>query len=161
MSKGGLDCQRTLFDLPGDITYLNCAYQSPQLKHSTECAIKQLGQKSRPWSMLPDDFFGPAEVLRERFADLIDAEPDDIAIVPSISYAMATAAANLPNHAGRHTVMLAEQFPSHVYAKNSNPARDVLMPADAPMGSAWQSQRLPCNRSGYGALNASVPIRPG
>ena len=138
MSKGPLDCQKTLFDLPGDITYLNCAYQSPQLKRSTECAIEQLGQKSRPWSMLPDDFFAPAEILRERFAGLIDAEPDDIAIVPSISYAMATAAANLPDQAGRHTVMLAEQFPSHVYAWQEKADGDCrITRVQRPLDGDW------------------------
>ena len=96
MNSTELECQRSLFDLPADATYLNCAYQSPQLNRSTELATQALRRKSRPWSITTDDFFTPAETLRALFADLIDARPEDIAIVPSISYAMATAAACLP-----------------------------------------------------------------
>ena len=123
----GLACQRSLFDLAGDITYLNCAYQGVQLQRSAQLAIEQLRRKSEPWTITADDFFTPAERLRVLFAQLIDASPDDIAIVPSVSYAMATAAANLPITGDRHTVMLAEQFPSHVYAWREYHGGDSLI----------------------------------
>ena len=116
MTAGRLSCQRHLFDLPDGVTYLNCGYQGPQLKASTQRAITELQRKARPWTITPDDFFTPAESLREQFAGLIDASPDDIAIIPSVSYGMATAAANLQAGDGQRIVMLSEQFPSHVYA---------------------------------------------
>jgi len=141
VSKDGLSCQKALFDLPDDVTYLNCAYQSPQLRHSTGYAIEQLGRKARPWGITPDDFFTPAEKLREQFAGLIDASPDDIAIVPSISYAMATAAANLPVRKDQHTVMLSEQFPSHVYAWQENTENDTKVTiVDRPADGDWSDQ---------------------
>lgn len=138
MSKVLLECQQSLFDIPAGITYLNCAYQGPQLRHSTNAAIEQLERKSRPWTITADDFFSPAERLREQFAALIDASPDDIAIVPSISYAMATAAANLTVGKNQHTVMLAEQFPSHVYAwRESGNQQARITTVERPRDGDW------------------------
>ena len=42
-------------------------------------------------------------------------DPDRVAIVPSVSYAMATVARNTPLAAGRTVVVVEEQFPSAVY----------------------------------------------
>jgi len=138
MSTGLLDCQQSLFDIPQGVTYLNCGYQGPQLRRSTEKAIEQLSRKSRPWAITSDDFFEPAQRLREQFAQLIDASMDDIAIVPSISYAMATAAANLPVGPIQHTVMLAEQFPSHVYAWQENiNSESRITTVQRPLNGDW------------------------
>ena len=137
MTTGRLTCQKALFDLGEEATYLNCGYQGPQLKSSTDFAIEQLGRKARPWTITPDDFFAPAEKLREQFASLIDASADDIAIVPSISYAMATAAANLPVGANQHTVMLSEQFPSHVYAWKETAGEATITTVDRPAKGDW------------------------
>jgi selenocysteine lyase/cysteine desulfurase len=138
MNGGLLDCQKSLFDLSDDATYLNCAYQSPQLKQSTENAIAALGRKARPWTITAADFFEPAEKLRQLFAGLIEASPDDIAIVPSISYAMATAASNLTFKKDGHTVMLAEQFPSHVYSwQERTTGDDRVTTVDRPNTGDW------------------------
>ena len=40
---------------------------------------------------------------------------DDIAIVPSTSYALSLAAQNLPAKSGQNLVLIAEDFPSNVY----------------------------------------------
>jgi selenocysteine lyase/cysteine desulfurase len=116
MSTVTLASQHALFDLPSDVSYLNCAYQSPKLRQSIAASELELHRNSRPWTISSEDFFGPAERLRTLFARLIDAEPADIAIVPSVSYGIAVAAANLPVNAGEHIVVLAEQFPSNLYA---------------------------------------------
>lgn len=63
----------------------------------------------------PSDFFTDAEVGRERFAQLVGATAEDIALVPAASYGTATAACNLPCAAGQRIIVLHEQFPSHVY----------------------------------------------
>jgi selenocysteine lyase/cysteine desulfurase len=46
----------------------------------------------------------------------MNAQQDDVAIVPSVSYGIATAAANVPIKAGQSIVILEQQFPSNVYA---------------------------------------------
>jgi len=141
MNVAVLDCQRPLFDLPEEVTYLNCAYQTPQLRHSTAKAATELARKSQPWNITVDDFFAPAEELREQFARLIGAHANDIAIVPSISYAMATAAANLPIREMGHTVMLAEQFPSHVYAWQENTTKSVrVTTVERPAEGSWTNR---------------------
>jgi selenocysteine lyase/cysteine desulfurase len=157
VSTALLECQRSLFDIPDGITYLNCGYQGPQLRQSTKSAIEQLKRKSQPWTITPDDFFSPAEKLREQFAALIDASPGDIAIVPSISYAMATAAANLPVGQHRHTVMLAEQFPSHVYTWREHGNRHArITTVNRPLDSDWTSDIIEAIDTG-----CSIAALPG
>jgi selenocysteine lyase/cysteine desulfurase len=111
-----ITCQRHLFDLPADIAYLNCAYMSPLLKHAAEVGVEALGRKLRPWRIHAEDFFTDSERARRRFATLLGASADTIALIPAASYGLAIAAANLPVARGRRLLVLAEQFPSNVYA---------------------------------------------
>ncbi len=109
--------QRHLFDVPDDVTYLNCAYMSPQLRSVTEAGLAAVADAEHPWELSVDDFFGPAEELRGLVASVLGAgdDPDGVALVPAVSYGVGVAAANLPIGPGRTVVVLAEQFPSHVY----------------------------------------------
>jgi selenocysteine lyase/cysteine desulfurase len=111
-----LPCQRHLFDIPDDIAYLNCAYMSPLLKSALEAGIVGLGRKAHPWEITPEKFFTGSEEFRVTAAQLIDASPNDIAIVPSASYGISTAARNLHIKKGQSILVLEEQFPSHYYA---------------------------------------------
>ena len=111
-----IPCQRDLFDLPDDVAYLNCAYMSPLLKHAAAAGAAGIARKTRPWTISSDDFFADSERARALFAKLLGAEADDIALVPAASYGVAIAAANLPFGEGQRILMLAEQFPSNVYA---------------------------------------------
>lgn len=110
-----LPCQRDLFDIPDDITYLNCAYISPLLRAAQEAGVAAVARKARPWRIMPRDFFSDAQVARDLFARLIGADAEGVALIPSASYGMAVAAANLRIAPGRRIVVLAEQFPSNVY----------------------------------------------
>lgn len=110
-----LSCQKHLFDIPDNITYLNCAFMSPLLHSVKEAGVKGVGIKSHPWNITPEAFFAMPEKLRSLFARLLSVEPDCIALAPSVSYAMAVAANNLPILAGQHILVLEDQFPSHVY----------------------------------------------
>jgi selenocysteine lyase/cysteine desulfurase len=111
-----LACQRHLFDLPADITYLNCAYLGPLSRSVLAAGLEGLGRKARPWEVQPDDFFSTLEEARLLFARLVAGDPDGIALVPSVSYGIAVAAANLPLPPGAEILVLEEQFPSNVYA---------------------------------------------
>lgn len=110
-----IDCQRHLFDVPDDIHYLNCAYISPLLRTAKTAAVAGLDRESHPWTITAADFFSPLETIRELFAQLIGATADDIAIVPSASYGIATAAANMPLKRGQTILTLQDQYPSNVY----------------------------------------------
>jgi len=107
--------QRHLFDIPNDVAYLNCAYMAPNLKAVTAAGIAGAQLKAAPWTVTAPDFFEPTEHARTLFARMIGATADDIAIVPSASYAIASAAKNLPLNKGQAIITLAEQFPSNVY----------------------------------------------
>ncbi|MBA2319077.1 MAG: aminotransferase class V-fold PLP-dependent enzyme [Euzebyales bacterium] len=112
----GLGCQRAAFDLPGDVTYLNCATLSPSLRAVTAAGHAAVDAKARPWGIGPPDFFAGPEEARALFAQVLGADADGVAIVPAVSYSMATAAANLSLGAGRRVLVLAEEFPSPYYA---------------------------------------------
>lgn len=141
-----IPCQRHLFDIPGDVAYLNCAYMSPVPSAARDAGSRGVARKSSPWTIRPVDFFTGSERARELFAELIGATADDVAIVPSASYGMAVAAANLPVRAGSRIVVLAEQFPSNVYAwRELAGARDaelvvVARPADGDWTRAVLAQ---------------------
>jgi selenocysteine lyase/cysteine desulfurase len=110
-----LPCQRHLFDIPDDVAYLNCAYMSPLMKPVLEAGTAGLARKAHPWELTPDKFFTGADEFRATAAPLLDCSTDDIAIVSSASYGIATAARNLPVKKGQSILVLAEQFPSNYY----------------------------------------------
>jgi selenocysteine lyase/cysteine desulfurase len=110
-----LPCQRSLFDIPADVVYLNCAYMSPLMTAVLEAGVAGLARKSHPWELTADKFFTGSEAFRATAAQLLDCSPDCVAIVPSASYGMATAACNLPVRQGQSILALDEQFPSNYY----------------------------------------------
>ncbi|MFT5391373.1 MAG: selenocysteine lyase/cysteine desulfurase [Gammaproteobacteria bacterium] len=110
-----IESQRAAFAIPADVAYFNCAYMSPLANRVVAVGERAVGAKARPWEITPEDFFGDVETARRRFAALIGADPECVAIAPSASYGLSTAAHNLPVSRGQRIVVLAEQFPSNVY----------------------------------------------
>jgi len=111
-----LGSQRELFEMPEDIVYLNCAYMSPQLRRAREVGERAVSRKSRPWELTPDDFFEEAEEVRALFAKLVGGDTGGVAIIPSVSYGISVAAANVSVREGQKILILEDQFPSNVYA---------------------------------------------
>ncbi len=110
-----LPCQRHLFDIPDDVAYLNCAYMSPLMKSALEAGTAGLARKAHPWELTPDKFFTGSDEFRATAARLLNCPADCIAIVPSASYGIATAARNLRVRKGQSVLVLEEQFPSNYY----------------------------------------------
>ncbi|HEX8821108.1 MAG TPA: aminotransferase class V-fold PLP-dependent enzyme [Archangium sp.] len=110
-----LPTQRHLFELPDDLTWLNCAYMSPQMYAVSEAGKAAVLRKARPWELRPEDFFTESEALRGQFAGLVGGDAAGVALVPSVSYGLAVAAANVPVKVGQRLLVLAEEFPSNVY----------------------------------------------
>jgi selenocysteine lyase/cysteine desulfurase len=114
--KQTLDDQRHLFEIPEAVAYLNCANMSPQLRAVTAAGAAAVRHKVSPWALRSEDWFAPAERLRALFARIINADVDGVALVPSVSYGIAIAAANVDVGRGQAIVLLEEEFPSNVYA---------------------------------------------
>jgi selenocysteine lyase/cysteine desulfurase len=134
-----LPSQRHLFELPDGVTYLNCAYMSPQLRSVRAAGEAALGMKAQPWRLKPEDFFTHPERLRELFARLVGADADGVALVPSASYGMAVAAANLRVREGQRLVVLAEEFPSNLYPwrELARRARAEVVTVACPEDGDW------------------------
>ena len=107
--------QRHLFDLPRDICYLNAAYMTPFPKDFAAIGDRVVATNMHPWEVGPADFFTGSERVRTLAARIFDAEAEAIALVPAVSYAVATAARNLPLARGEIILTLAEEFPSNYY----------------------------------------------
>ena len=107
--------QRDLLDIPDEITYFNCAYISPSLKSVTKAGRRGMGKKSQPWTITPPDFYKESEEARSLFSQIIGSSLEDVAIIPAVSYGIATAALNLPIKKKGDVVVLEEQFPSNYY----------------------------------------------
>jgi selenocysteine lyase/cysteine desulfurase len=128
-------CQKHLFNIPQDITYLNCAYLSPLLRSVSKAGHNGVAAKEQPWQLAPQDFFTQTEQTRGLFAELIDARPDDIAIIPAVSYGMSVAALNIKLNPGESIVVLEDQFPSNVY-----PWREVAKETGAKVETTSRPQ---------------------
>ena len=86
---------------------------SKSVSASAQQAIKRL---ANPHTIETSDFFEPAMSVRKLFSSLIGAaNPDHIAIIPSVSYGMAIAANNTALKPTDYVVMVEDQFPSAIY----------------------------------------------
>src|SRR2546425_4285074 len=77
---------RELFDIPDSITYLNCAYLSPDLRSVTAAGRKALERTAQPWTITAPDFFSTVEEVRDLVAGILGGDADGVALVPSVSY---------------------------------------------------------------------------
>jgi len=114
--RGTIPLQRDLFEIPDGVTFLNCANMSPQLRSVTAAGLESVKAKASPWKLTSSDWFSGAESLRELAAKVLGADAESMALVPSASYGIAVAAANVEVGRGQSIVLLSEQFPSNVYA---------------------------------------------
>jgi selenocysteine lyase/cysteine desulfurase len=141
-----IPCQRHLFDIPDDVAYLNCAYMSPLMKPALEAGTAALNRKAQPWQITPDQFFTGSEEFRATAAQFLDCSADCVAIVPSPSYGIATAARNLPVNKGQSILILEEQFPSNYYEwqrlAEANGASLKIVPW--PEDNDWTASVLNC-----------------
>lgn len=144
-----LACQREHFSLPDDFHYLNCAYMGPLPRVAERAGIEGLRAKRFPQAISPADFFDPADQLRERFARLIGApEPNRVATVPSVSYAVSTITRNTRTGPGANVVIMHEQFPGNVYPwrrlvdEKGGELRVVTPPSDGRRGEGWTDRIL-------------------
>jgi selenocysteine lyase/cysteine desulfurase len=109
-----LSAQRDLFEMPRHICYLNSASYSPLPRRTLDAGRAAVGRKGQPWTL--DASFANAQNERARTAAarLINADLADVALIPSVSYGIATAAKLLTIARGARVIVLENDHSSPV-----------------------------------------------
>jgi selenocysteine lyase/cysteine desulfurase len=146
-----LASQRDLFEIPRDICYLNSASYSPLPRKTQEAGRAAILRKAAPWTL--DAGFANRQHDRARAAaaTLIHADPADIALIPSISYGVATAAKVLTIARGARVIVLEND--------HSSPVLEWQTRAEA-QGFAIETVRQPGDGDWTSAVLAVIE-RPG
>jgi selenocysteine lyase/cysteine desulfurase len=109
-----LSSQRALFDIPRHICYLNAASYSPLPLRTLEAGRAAVERKGTPWTLAASFAGEQHERARLAAARLINADPSDVALIPSISYGVATAAKLLTIERGTRVIVLENDHSSPV-----------------------------------------------
>jgi selenocysteine lyase/cysteine desulfurase len=117
-----LASQRDLFEMPRHICYLNSASYSPLPLRTLEAGRAAVGRKGTPWTLEPAFANAQHERARAAAARLINADPADIALIPSVSYGVATAAKVLTIERGARVIVLQDDHSSPVLEWQSRAA---------------------------------------
>jgi len=114
MSDPMLASQRHLFEMPRQICYLNSASYSPLPLRTLEAGRAAVERKGRPWTLEPGFANAQHERARAAAARLINAAADDIALISSVSYGVATAARLFTIPRGSRVIVLENDHSSPV-----------------------------------------------
>ena len=142
-----LASQRELFDIPRDVCYLNSASYSPLPLKTQEAARAAVGRKGKPWTL--DGGFAGRQHDRARAAAarLINADPADVALIPSVSYGVATAAKLVAIPRGARVIVLEND--------HSSPVLEWQTGAEA-QGFAVETVRQPDDADWTSAVLAAI-----
>lgn len=109
-----LASQREKFDLPREVCYLNAAAWSPLPIAVQQAGLAGVARKARPWLLDPELGTIQHERARRAAAALINADPADVALIPSVSYGVATAGKILDIAKGSRVLVIEEDHASPV-----------------------------------------------
>jgi len=109
-----LPSQRALFDIPREICYLNAASWSPLPIATQEAGRAGVARKGQPWQIDPAHPAAQYERARRAAAQLINADADDVALISSVSYGVATAAKLMTVPAASRVLVLENDHSSAV-----------------------------------------------
>jgi selenocysteine lyase/cysteine desulfurase len=139
-----LPSQRALFDIPREVCFLNAASWSPLPLAAQEAGRIGAARKGRPW--LIDQDFAAAQYERARRAAalLINAEADDVALISSVAYGVATAAKLSTIPAGSRVLVLAEDHSSPVleWTTRAGPQGFTVETVPRPGNGNWTEALL-------------------
>ncbi|NKB53970.1 MAG: aminotransferase class V-fold PLP-dependent enzyme [Rhizobiaceae bacterium] len=122
-----LDCQRHLFALPDDVCFFNAAAWSPLPLSAVEAGQDAMTTKSRPWDMVAGADEREFAHAREVAASMIGANSEDIALISSVGYGVATAAKILNLATGSRILTLENDHSSPVLEWLSRPDGNQLV----------------------------------
>jgi selenocysteine lyase/cysteine desulfurase len=109
-----LASQRAHFEMPREVCYLNSASFSPLPLRTLDAGRAAVGRKGTPWTLDAGFALAQHERARTAAAKLINADPPDVALIPSVSYGVATAAKLLSIPSGTRVIVLQDDHSSPV-----------------------------------------------
>ncbi len=136
--------QRALFDIPRDVCYLNAAGWSPLPLATQAAARAAVARKGQPWKLGASFATDQHERARQAAARLINADPADVALTPSISYGIATAAKILDVPKGSRVIVLQDDHTSPVleWQSRAEPQGLTIDTVAQPGDGDWTSAVL-------------------
>jgi selenocysteine lyase/cysteine desulfurase len=137
-----LSCQRDLFEVPRDVCFLNAASWSPLPRRTLQAGRAAVDRKGTPWTL--DHAFAVRQYERARgaAARLINADADDVALISSVGYGVATVAKLLSIPRGSRVLVLENDHSSPVLEWSTRAAEQgfvvetIRQPADGDWTSA-------------------------
>lgn len=155
-----LSTQRHLFDVPEEIAYFNCAYNSPQLNESRAKLHIGVDSKNHPWERTPKDFFDDAEKIRKLSSSIFQGDSDGFAVIPATSYGLSTAARAIEPHLqrGDKILVIAEEFPSNVlpWRRTAQETGAEITTVPYPEDGNWTHSILNCIVGGVKVVAVST-----
>jgi len=109
-----LASQRHLFEMPRQTCYLNAASYSPLPLRTLQAGREAVMRKGRPWTLEASFANAQHERARAAAARLINARPDDVALIASVSYGVGTAARLFTIPRGTRVIVLENDHSSPV-----------------------------------------------
>ena len=137
-----LPSQRALFDIPREICYLNAGSWSPLPIAAQEAGRVGVARKGKPWLIdpaLPDKQF---ERARRAAARLINADAEDVALISSVSYGVATAAKLITVPASSRVLVLENDHSSAVLEWTTRAATFTVEAVPRPADGDWTAAVL-------------------
>jgi selenocysteine lyase/cysteine desulfurase len=155
-----LASQRHLFEMPRQICYLNSASYSPLPLRTLEAGRAAVMRKGMPWTIEPGFANAQHERARAAAARLINAVADDVALISSVSYGVATAAKLFTIPKGSRVIVLENDHSSPVLewrlrAENQDFAIETI---SEPGDGDWTSAILAAIERGNAAPVALASI---
>lgn len=99
----------------GDDIYLNSAYMGALPTASRKMGEYGIYTKSNPSRISAEMFFSYNNNIKQLASKILNCTANNIAIIPSVSYGMATIAKNIEFKAGQNIILVEDEMPSNVY----------------------------------------------
>ena len=143
-----MKCQKEKFSLREGEHYLNCATKAPLLKSAEAACIAALTRERNPMDITAETFFEELPIVRGYFAQLINVDASQVAIVPSVSYGFSSILKNTKAKPNGHAITIKDEFPSGYFAlenwckQNANELVIVAPNTGERLGRSWNENIL-------------------
>ncbi|MBV8907342.1 MAG: aminotransferase class V-fold PLP-dependent enzyme, partial [Acidobacteriia bacterium] len=118
---------RDEFPVTRELIYLNHAAVAPLCRPASEAINRLTDDVSRFGALHYDDWMAAYAGLRRAAARLINASPDEIAIVKNTSEGISTVALGMPWKQGDRVIAFREEFPANDFPWRRLESRGVLV----------------------------------